>query len=82
MYSICFLVLRVAALDACQEKTYLSVLHNRNNNLTLACPITRNMAWKLVYVFDQLRLCFLGRCPTHTPAKCNDLACYLPLKRA
>lgn len=62
--------------------THLPLLHNRNNNLTLRRPITRNMSRKTFHIRHQLRPRLLRRGAANSPAKRNDLACYLALERA
>ena len=65
-----------------EATTYLSTLYDGNNNFTPTRPITRNMSWELLHIFNQLCLCFFCRSPTYTATKVNNLTCYLSLKRA
>ncbi len=59
---------------------HLAPHHNRDDNLTPARPVTRDVPRELVDVGNNLRLLCRCSCPAHAPPEGDGLACYLALE--
>lgn len=64
------------------KETYLSICHNRHNNLTLRVTVARNVPREKIDVGHKLCLGSLSCCTADSTAEGNDLAGDFALERA